>query len=62
MERHDGRSPGFKMKVTGMFGSGATKRQVRESVNDPANTGGGPDTDGKSGDKLSRHGFSSLCP
>ena len=39
MERHDGRSPGFKMKVTGMFGGDATKRQVRDSVKDPANTG-----------------------
>ena len=32
MEKHNGETPGFKMKVTGVFGGDATKRQVRESV------------------------------
>ena len=32
LERHGGRAPGFEMKVTGVFGGDALKRQVRESV------------------------------
>ena len=32
VERHDGGNPGFSMKVTGVFGGDATKRQVREAV------------------------------
>merc|ERR1712102_273713 len=32
VEQHDGGNPGFSMKVTGVFGGDATKRQVREAV------------------------------
>ena len=32
VENHGGGTPGFEMKVTGVFGGDATKRQVRESV------------------------------
>ena len=32
VERHSGRAPGFGLKVTGVFGGDALKRQVRESV------------------------------
>ena len=32
MEKHNGETPGFKMKVTGVFGGDATKRQIKESV------------------------------
>ena len=32
IEKHNGETPGFKMKVTGVFGGDATKRQIRESV------------------------------
>ena len=32
VEQHDGNTPGFWMKVTGVFGGDATKRQVREAV------------------------------
>ena len=32
VESHGGSTPGFEMKVTGVFGGDATKRQVRESV------------------------------
>ena len=32
IEQHDGSTPRFSMKVTGVFGGDATKRQVREAV------------------------------
>ena len=32
IEQHNGNTPGFRMKVTGVFGGDATKRQVRKAV------------------------------